>query len=133
MRRRTLLVALVGLAVVGAAGVVVLWPRTERVTRENFDRIRKGMTRQEVEALLGPPEVYSTGPTTTDGPAVHRFFDVGDTPHGSVWETDTAIVQVTLAGSVMYAEYHPLARQEQGPFDNLLWRAKRQWHCWFPE
>jgi hypothetical protein len=29
-------------------------------------------------------------------------------------------------------EYHPLARREQGPLDNLLWRAKRQWHRWFP-
>jgi hypothetical protein len=24
-------------------------------------------------------------------------------------------------------------RTTQGPLDNLLWRAKRQWRCWFPE
>ena len=44
MRRRTLLVALAGLAVVVAAGVVVLWPRPapEQITRENYDRIRVG-------------------------------------------------------------------------------------------
>jgi hypothetical protein len=35
MRRRTLLVALAGLAVVVAAGAVVVWPRAERITREN--------------------------------------------------------------------------------------------------
>jgi hypothetical protein len=23
-------------------------------------------------------------------------------------------------------------RVEQGPLANLLWRAKRQWHRWFP-
>ena len=35
MRRRTLLVALAGMAVVVAAGVVVLWPHTEpnRITK----------------------------------------------------------------------------------------------------
>jgi hypothetical protein len=53
-------------------------------------------------------------------------------PHISVWETDTAFVQVTLAGSgVMNGEYHPLARIKQGPLENLLWRAKLQWHRWF--
>ena len=39
MRRRTLLVALAGLAVVVAAGVAVLWPRPARVTPENLSLI----------------------------------------------------------------------------------------------
>jgi hypothetical protein len=26
-----------------------------------------------------------------------------------------------------------VARQDQSPLDNLLWRAKRQWRRWFPE
>jgi hypothetical protein len=38
MRSRKLLVALTGLAVVVAAGAVVLWPRTDRITRERFDQ-----------------------------------------------------------------------------------------------
>jgi hypothetical protein len=80
VRRRKLLVALAGLAVVVAAVVVVLWPRPDRITQENYDRIRvgglwgedwathdnrapvkKGMTRTEVEAILGPPGDYRTG------------------------------------------------------------------------
>jgi hypothetical protein len=65
MRRRTLLVALAGLAVVVGAGTVVLWPRADRITLENFDRIKKGMRRAEVEAILGPPGDYTTGPTET--------------------------------------------------------------------
>jgi hypothetical protein len=48
VRRRTLLVVLAGLAVVVAAGVVVLWPRADRVTRENFRRIETGMSRADV-------------------------------------------------------------------------------------
>jgi hypothetical protein len=48
MRRRTLLVALAGLAVVVAVGAIVLWPRQSlRITCENCDRIREGMSRAE--------------------------------------------------------------------------------------
>ena len=39
MRRRKLLVALAGLAVVVAAGAVVLWPHPVRATRENYFHI----------------------------------------------------------------------------------------------
>ena len=58
MRRRKLIAA-VGLVAVGA---FVMWPRMDRITRENFDRISKGMSRAEVEAILGPPGDYSGGP-----------------------------------------------------------------------
>jgi hypothetical protein len=133
MRKCKLLVVLAGLAVVVAVGVVVLWPRADRVTRENFDCIRKGMTPQEVEGLLGPPGDYSTGPTTTSDASIFQMFDFRDTSHISFWETDTASVRIYFAASgVTYAEYQPLARREQGPLDNLLWRAKRLWHRWFP-
>jgi hypothetical protein len=86
MRRRTLLVALAGLAVVVAAGVVALLPQPDRITQENYDRIqptidqievqsvfgllvdgprdgRTAMNREHVEAILGPPGDHRTGPT----------------------------------------------------------------------
>jgi hypothetical protein len=49
MRRRTLLLALAGLAVVVAAGAVQLRPREDRVTRANYERIQIGMSRADVE------------------------------------------------------------------------------------
>jgi hypothetical protein len=55
MRRRKLLVALAGLAVVVAVGVVVLWPGQSHVTEENFSRIRQGSTEAEVQKILGEP------------------------------------------------------------------------------
>jgi hypothetical protein len=57
MQRRTLLVALAGLAVVVAAGVVVLLHAELRhdFTRQDFKRLRLGMTRAEAEAVLGCP------------------------------------------------------------------------------
>jgi hypothetical protein len=45
----------------------------DRVTEANFHRIEKGMTRPEVEAILGPPGDYSTGPLNF-GPRVSMLF-----------------------------------------------------------
>jgi hypothetical protein len=65
------LVALAGLAVVIAAGMVLVLPPSESlpppqwpgVTPENFGRIKIGMSRRDVAALLGgPPGNYSTVP-----------------------------------------------------------------------
>jgi outer membrane protein assembly factor BamE (lipoprotein component of BamABCDE complex) len=61
VQRRKLLLALAGLALV-VAGTFVLWPRANRITRENFDHIEKGMSRAQVESILGPPGDYRTGP-----------------------------------------------------------------------
>jgi hypothetical protein len=63
MRRPRLrwVLALAGLAVI-AVGVFVLWPHEDRITQENFDRIRRDMSRAKVEAMVGPAGDYSTGP-----------------------------------------------------------------------
>jgi hypothetical protein len=55
MRRRKLLVALAGLAVVGilASVLVPLRVRTPRITEAQVEMIRVGMTLDEVEAVLG--------------------------------------------------------------------------------
>jgi hypothetical protein len=53
------------------AGAFVAWPRPDRITRENFDRIQLEMGQAEVEAILGPPGDYTTGPVRlpSDDPA----------------------------------------------------------------
>jgi hypothetical protein len=67
MPRRELLAAAVGLAVLVAVGAFAAWPRPDRVTRENCDRIRKGMSRAEVEAIFGgPPGDYRTVETADE-------------------------------------------------------------------
>jgi hypothetical protein len=141
MRRRKLLVALAALAVVIAAGVVVPGPSPEPslVTRENFDRIQVGMSRAEVEAILGPPGDYRTGPV--QGVLVWDLILDGTIWHdqctnGSAWVGDTGWVRVEFNngdGTVWASEFFESKRIAQHPLDNLLWRAKRQWHRWFPE
>ena len=54
-----------------------------------------------------------------------------------MWMSDREFVVVFFdqAGRVMRPEVPGYIRGErelQGPLDNLLWRAKRQWRTWFP-
>jgi hypothetical protein len=149
MRRRTLLVALAALAVVVAAGVVVLWPRANRVTRENFDRLRLGMTRGEVVAVLGPAGDYAATDTKPDLPsesgqvlaAPLQPMPVSTTsvyyyPMAPLkrWIGDRSEIDIEFdeAGTVKSALYMPVRTIDHGPIGNLLWRLKRQWHRWFP-
>jgi hypothetical protein len=53
MRRRRIVVGLVLLALAGVA--VVFWPRPPRPCLDTFDRVRVGMTREEVYATVGEP------------------------------------------------------------------------------
>jgi hypothetical protein len=135
MRRRKLLAA-VGLAVLATAGVFVLWPQTDRITRESFDRIREGMSRAQVQVILGPPGDSATVDTAYD----HYDAAVGDwrsamSDAGDSWQTDAAEIAVSYSesGTVSGATYSLGCRLNPGPLDNLLWRAKRLWRKWFPE
>jgi hypothetical protein len=97
MRRRKLLVAL-ALAVAVAAAAVVLLPRPDRIAREDYDRIRPGMTRGEVEAILGPPGDYRTG---------RGESDFGDNS-ASRWIGDPTGFHVGIAGWLAYWSFPPV-------------------------
>jgi hypothetical protein len=128
-----------GLAVLVAVGAFVLWPRTDptlRITRENFDGIKEGMSREEVEAILGPEGDYTTGPV--DFPSLQQWGFLEELRDATflAWVTDTAWVSIALnePGGVVRTRFVPIQRFEQGPLDNLRWRAKRQWRqWWYPE
>jgi hypothetical protein len=136
MRRRKL-VAAVGLAVLVAVGAFALWPRTDRITLENYDRIHQEMTRAEVEAILGPPGDYRTRATACRGvPDRVRDFDETDaTTDDKQWDGDGGSIHVDYgrAGTVVYVTYREMEEADQGPLDVLLWRAKRLWRRWFPD
>jgi hypothetical protein len=141
MRKRTLLGALAGLAVVVAIGALAspLTPEpTASALRANFHRIAiHGVSSQaELLSILGRPGDYTTGPTT-----VTKLVDLAAVPNDYLlglpadsWKTDTVEVtpQGELDGSVMLVCW-TVTKSPQGPLGNLLWRLKRQWHRWFPE
>jgi hypothetical protein len=133
MQRRKLQWALAGLAVVVTSGAAVLWPRTEQITRQNFDRIHTGMTRTEVEAILGRPGDYSTAPIEVE----YRGDSVRVPDR---WVSDQAVIAISFFDAhdqakgtqrVAYSLFNRAKPIEQTSFENLVWRAKRQWHHWF--
>jgi hypothetical protein len=149
MRKRNWLVALAALAVVVAAGVVTLRPRADRITQENCDRIRKGMTLADVVGILGPPGDYRTGPAEIDLPDCIMPVSGVVIPPWAVWKGDHGGIYLYRNGdyrdpaiedhddddpeSVWCAEFIEVEPINQSPLASLLWHAKRLWHRWFPE
>jgi hypothetical protein len=145
-----------GLVVPVAAGVYEAWPRPDRITQANEERIRIGMSRAEVLAILGPPGDYTTAPTWSDDGEkwVRPIFDPASGTHwlprvdghqfkplpvaGSkeeTWKGDTGKIGVMFdaSGRVWEHWYYPDKRMELGLYESLRWRARREWRRWFPE
>jgi hypothetical protein len=98
-----------------------------RLTQANFDRIRPGMRREEVEAILGPPGDYRTGPPrlrSTPSPGRHP----GQAQTELCWHGDGAEIRLWLQadGAVSVGQLVPLELKRVGRFDLVLWR----WHHW---
>jgi hypothetical protein len=135
MRRLRWALAAVGLAVLITAGAFALWPRPDRVTLENFRCIHVGMTRGEVEGILGgPPGDYTTGPVVR--------IQLGDrVGYPDRWVGDHAVIEVRFSNShegkrfdwVTDSIFEYARPIEQTPFERFVWRLKRQWHRRFPE
>jgi hypothetical protein len=134
VRGRKLLVAVAVLAVLVAAGASVLWPRPDRITRENFNRIREGMTWAEVEAILGPPGEYRTKPLVVfEVGSLEDFCELRETLLR--WSDDTNCLNVIFdpTGHVRRASDDVAFWFRPDPLELLLWRIERQSRKWFPE
>jgi hypothetical protein len=133
-RKRKLLLAAVLVPLFAPALVCIaalaLWPRPDRVTPENYDRIHGGMTRAEVEVILGPPADYRNGPTRYEkyGPPEGRWFFQQE-----FWWYDDGTFHVSFdeTDRVLWSRLHPARRVKEGALGNLRWRLKRQWRRWF--
>src|SRR5262245_21163032 len=97
-RKRQLLVLAVSVLCLGAAGygAARLIQPNHRINRATHQQIEEGMTRQEVEDLLGvPPGNYTTG---------RELFSVSDfinsetgartRPPGDLWQSDHGEIRV---------------------------------------
>jgi hypothetical protein len=130
MRRRTVVVVLAGLAVVVTVGAWLLWPQPDRITKGNVNRIGKGMSRAQVEAILGSPGDYAGGPTRTVpwNPVVNSQEDLVE------WWTDTGRATVAFdrqSQVVVWVVYFPCSRIPQGALENLMWRIERLQYNWY--
>lgn len=123
--RKRLLFTLGPLALVLLGGYALLWWTAPRVSRANFGRIEVGMTLAEVEALLGPPGMYATGPLVDrEGQRPFSvFIDYGPRPGGArkLWVGDHGAVWVNLddAGRVAGTQVLGLRREAEPPLVKL--------------
>jgi hypothetical protein len=124
-RRRVLLLGSVAVVVALAVAVWMVWPRPG-VTWANAAKIREGMTRSEVEAILGgTPEQH---PPPKDDPNITGFRPIGtfDVIVGEQWFGREVVVIVRFddAGKVERAQTCELV----GPVpDNTFLRRVRLW------
>jgi hypothetical protein len=122
-------VAVVSLLVLLGVGVrqVFFLETNPRITKANFAQIKAGMSRAEVEAILGPPGDYRTGPTVclyslrlpTDPPPPANSLRLqwrGDDTEIWLW--------VDPQGVVLDRSSSPMLLCQSGTMDWLTWR----WH-----
>jgi hypothetical protein len=128
-----LLAVLVALSVVLVVAAVLVWPRSSSATPENFYRITKGMTGAKVEEILGPPGDYTTEPTYYSDD-YNDFVSFGTHETIMMWVIDARVMVVSFdeSGRVSQLGMSGNGPLNRGTLYNLLWRAKRQWHRWFP-
>jgi hypothetical protein len=140
---------LTGLALLAGTSLTLLPRAPSRITAENVERIREGMSLAEVDAILGPYGDYTSGPVLPldDGSCVDvsgmSYNESVDTPgrrsDGSLsnagWACDSGYAEVFFDrhSRVTDAWFQPYGRMPQTPLENLLWRCERRWRRWFPE
>jgi hypothetical protein len=85
MRKRLVLLTVAGLALLGPTCGLLYWIDLNRpgVTQANFERIQRGMTLAEVEALMGRP-----GQPMPPPPSAHKESSLTDK---TWWEGDVIV------------------------------------------
>ena len=91
-RRKWVLGSLVLLAIGGA---VCLWLASGgggKLSRANYERVRKGMSIAEVEAILGPPTQDLRNSVEFDGRRTQGWLWLNDSTRIFVYTNDTGVV-----------------------------------------
>jgi hypothetical protein len=116
-------VVAVGLALTGALMPLALPRPPSRVTWANFERVKVGMSREEVEALLGPPGDYRTAPT-----AVLQLGPLYS-PEGKVerWKGDEGWVEVGVDEHAVVTgkKFQATGKAELSAWGRVKWRLRR--------
>jgi hypothetical protein len=85
-KKRLLLIASVPLTIAVTLGVLAMLPPSPGVTKANFDRIQDGMTRAEVEQILG-------GKGKMGGVKLWRFWEGNDGSEAGIAFIDDCVTE----------------------------------------
>lgn len=95
------------------------------LTKTNFDRIKSGMQRQKVEAILGcPPGDYRTGPTVSCLAGFASLAVEDNTLRKLTWQGDRTNIEIWIdpKGLVKYSSYELMKPKPLGFVRKFLWR-----------
>jgi hypothetical protein len=126
-KRKRLAAVLVAVALAGVAAAV-LWP-WPRVSRARYDRIQLGMSRAQVDALLGAPGDYTTGRTCVSARAEPAWAGAPEAWIGAAteaWSGDEGTIWVAFdaSGRVAAKRFQTGERWEPSRFEKFLHRLK---------
>jgi hypothetical protein len=118
------------------AGAFLFWPGPNWITEENARRVRVGMNRSEVEAILGPPGDYRTVKTRAAPMILPMNTYGGDAPieEGRLhWRTNELLIKVILDKSGKVEDWFAIPQEpiEGSSLSNYSWWLKRKWWEWF--
>jgi hypothetical protein len=116
-----------------AAKPILMPAGNPRLTKENYGRLEPGMSQEDVEALLGPPGDFRTGPTVCEFMISLDYLKAaglwGKNPELSEqhWDGDEAEITVFFDtdGRVVRSHLFPMGPKSVGLFDLLRWRWDR--------
>jgi hypothetical protein len=138
---RRLLLALFTVALILFGGIFpLLFPHPSRITKGTYDRIKRGMSQAEVEAICGgPPGDYRTRPREPPESGTCYFAWILHLPkEGPVtrlcWQGDEGEVLGLTddAGVVIGIGFRDHAKADVGAIELFRWRLNRLKRRWFP-
>ena len=109
-RRRVLASVLLAVGLTAAA-ILVLWrtgSHADPVCRENYDRINRGMLKEEVIQILGPP--------TSETPTGRRV--------GGMYWYEAVTWEGGKYGIVVSFKFHPMRDEQHGAADKLIYERE---------
>jgi hypothetical protein len=130
MRKPVLAGLTFSLLLFGILVTLLLPPRASRVTRANYERIEEGMSRAEVEEILGgPPGDYRTRPTRRRPVSLKQISLLAEEPvEYRQWEGGEGIVEVGFDPTdAACSKWFTPTEVEGGLLDLLRWRLSRRW------
>jgi hypothetical protein len=113
------------------------------INRENFQKIKRGMTEKEVKDILGPPGDYSSGPLTLDVSPDKIWEEWKEKPEdfaegtlkgrrdfflgwywregATEWASNTGIIQIAYDwnGRVEFKEFIDVRPRYENPLDRI--------------
>jgi hypothetical protein len=135
MRRPTRLFALATGLTLLLSGALNRQPFAPGLTQGNFDRVRIGMARPEVEALLGQPRLQDRQGSVLelpDGRRVASHPDRGSWTWGRGDLSDDLSVSFDESGRVSSKFSEVFQVRYPPPSFSLVEWLKGQWRKWFP-